>query len=151
MAKALAAVLTAPPPPRLAEPTAGRPLGRTQPTALAAQRERKEVTVPGSTAAGCETYIVDEWLTLRWHAGGVDKAVPTGVRVVAAPLGESVIYQDASRAGPPALVVQVPLVRDESTVVDFKWPERARRLEVFWSTGIAIEFRARSRSRTRRR
>jgi len=143
VARALAAVLSAPPPPKLAEPAAGRPLGRTAPTTLAAARSRKEVNVPGSTAAGCETYVVDEWLTLRCHAGGRDKAVPVGVKVVAAPLGEWVIYRDASREGPPALVVQVPLVRGEATTVDFRWPERGRRLEVNWggrTSGVTIEF-----------
>ena len=75
------------------------------------------MNVPGSTAAGCETYIVDEWLTLRCHAGGVDKAVPIGARVITAPLGESVIYQDRSREGPPALIVQVPVIRGESTTI----------------------------------
>jgi hypothetical protein len=144
VARALAAALSAPPPPRLAEPGAGRPLGRTTPTALADARQRKEVTVPGSTAAGCETYIVDEWLTLRCHDRGTDKAVPLGVRVVASPLGESVIYRDAPRAGgPAALVVQVPLVRDQPTTVDLRWPERARRLDVAWGNrlrGVAIEF-----------
>jgi hypothetical protein len=161
VAKALAAVLAAPPKPKLAEPAPGRPLGRTAPTTLAAARSRKEVNVPGSTAAGCETYVVDEWLTLRCHAGGRDKAVPTGVQVVAAPLGEFVIYRDASREGPVtmgpqaapnpgppaadprALVVQVPLVRGEATTVEFRWPERGRRLDVNWggrTSGVTIEF-----------
>jgi hypothetical protein len=143
VAKALAAVLAAPAAPRLVEPAAGRPLGRSTPTTLAAARSRKEVNVPGSTAAGCETYVVDEWLTLRCHGGGRDKAVPTGVQVVAAPLGESVVYRDASRAGPPALVVQVPLVRGEPTTVDFRWPERGRRLDVYWggrTSGVTISF-----------
>ncbi|APR78710.1 Hypothetical protein A7982_04057 [Minicystis rosea] len=144
VAKALAAVLSRPPSPKLAEPAAGRPLGRTLPTTLASARTRKEVNVPGSTAAGCETYIVDEWLTLRCHDGGIDKAVPTGVRVAATPLGESVIYRDSSRSGPPALVVQVPLIRGEDTAVDFRWPARSRRVQVGWGeriNGVTINFR----------
>jgi hypothetical protein len=143
VAKHLAAVLSAPPPERPKEPRAGRPIGRTLPTTLAAARSRREVTVPGSTAAGCETYIVDEWLTLRCHAGGQDKAVPTGVKVLSAPLSEWVIYRDSSKDGPPALVVQVPLVRGEPTALEFRWPERGRVLSVDWgsrTSGVTIAF-----------
>jgi hypothetical protein len=137
VAKALATALAAPPAVRLPEPDAGRPPGRTLPTPLAAARARNEVAVSGSTNAGCETYIVDEWLTLRCHDRGEDRAVPVGVQVVASPLGEWAIYEDSgagqpARTGPPALVVQVPLLRGERTVVDFRWPKRGRRLDVSW-------------------
>lgn len=132
VAKALAAALSAPPPVRLPEPAAGRPIGRTLPTPLSAARSRKEVVVEGSTAAGCETYIVDEWLTLRCHDKGVDKAAPTGVHVVEAPLGESVVYEDGS-----SLVVQVPVLRDQRTIVDFRWPSGGRRLKARWDLSSA--------------
>jgi hypothetical protein len=132
VARVLAEALTLPPKTRLPEPSAGRPIGRTLPTPLSAARSRKEVVVEGSTAAGCETYIVDEWLTLRCHDKGVDKAAPTGVRVVLAPLGESVVYEDGG-----ALVVQVPVLRDQRTVVDFRWPERGRRLLARWDLATA--------------
>ena len=135
VARAIAGALTAPPRPKLAEPEAGRPLGRTWPTTLAAARSRKEVTVAGSTAAGCETYVVDEWLTLRCHDRGVDKAVPTGVRVKNAALGEWLVYRDASQGGAPALVVQVPLVREHRTTLDFQWPHRKQQLQIEWGYG----------------
>jgi hypothetical protein len=77
VAKALAAVLAAPPAKRLAMPRPGRPLGRTPPTALSLARTRTEVTVPGSSAAGCETYIVDEWLTLRQPGGSLARSTIT--------------------------------------------------------------------------
>lgn len=142
VARALAAALSAPPRPRLTEPAAGRPIGRTLPTPLASVRSRKEVVVEGSTHAGCETYIVDEWLTLRCHAKGADKAVPVGVNVVSAPLGESVVYQDGD-----ALVVQVPVLRDQRTVVDFRWPKVGRRLTARWDLSGGGTF-ARSRDGT---
>lgn len=130
VAKALAAALEAPQKPKLPEPSAGRPVGRTLPTPLRSARQRKEVQVPGSTAAGCETYIVDEWLTLRCHDKGQDRAVPTGINVVQAPLGEVVVYRDASSA----LVVQVPVLRGmPGAIIDFRWPEQGRRLTVQWS------------------
>jgi len=136
VARALAAALSAPPRPTLAEPRAGRPLGRVPPTPLAAARERREVTVPGSTAAGCETYIVDEWLTLRCTDQGVDKAPPLGVRVNAAPLGESVIYRDGK-----SVVVQVAVLRDQVSVVDFRWADRGRRLDTTWDKGkVTVSF-----------
>jgi lysophospholipase L1-like esterase len=129
VAKALAEALARPPAPKLPEPTPGRPVGRTLPTPLASTRDRKEVRVPGSSAAGCETYIVDEWLTLRCHDRGVDKAVPTGIKVYGAPLGEVLIYRDAS-----ALVVQVPVLRNQTATLDFRWPARTRRLSVSWGS-----------------
>jgi hypothetical protein len=137
VAKALAAALSAPPAPKLAQPAPGRPLGRSLPTPLSAARQRKEVQVPGSTAAGCETYIVDEWLTLRCHNKGQDRAAPIGLRVIDAPFGEAVIYKDASKEGPPALVVQVPVIRGEKTELHFRWPEQGRRLQVTWSMWYA--------------
>lgn len=130
VAKALAVALETPPKPKLREPNAGRPIGRTPPTPLSAARQRKEVNVPRSTAAGCETYIVDEWLTLRCHDKGEDRAIPIGVQVVQAPLGEAVVYRDATGA----VVVQVPVLRNvPGAIVDFRWPEQSRRLEVTWS------------------
>lgn len=130
VAKALAVALETPQKPKLPEPSAGRPVGRSLPTPLKSARQRKEVNVPNSTAAGCETYIVDEWLTLRCHDKGQDRAVPLGVKVVQAPLGEAVVYRDATGA----IVVQVPVLRDmPGAIVDFRWPEQSRRLSVTWS------------------
>jgi len=128
VAGALATMLASKPPVKLLAPSLRMPVGRTPPTALADARSRNEVTVYGSTDAGCETYIVDEWLTLRCHDGGIDKAMPTGVAVREAPLGESVTYRD----GTSAVVVQVPVLKAMKTVVDFRWPSRSRRLDVSW-------------------
>lgn len=131
VAKALATALETPPKPKLPEPVAGKPVGRSLPTSLASARQRKEVNVPRSTAAGCETYIVDEWLTLRCHNKGEDRAFPLGVKVIQAPLGEAVIYKDSAGA----LIVQVPVIRDmPGAIVDFRWPEQWRRLQVTWSS-----------------
>jgi hypothetical protein len=132
MARALAEALAAPPRPKLPMPRAGRPLGRTPPTQLSLARSRNEVTVPGSSAAGCETYIVDEWLTLRCHDHGNDKAPPLGVKVRSAPLGEAVIYRDKGYDKDPAVVVQVAVTRGVVTMVDFRWPTRSRRLDTVW-------------------
>jgi hypothetical protein len=135
MARALAAVLSAPPTSRPAVPQAGRPLGRTPPTSLALVQTRSEVLVPGSTAAGCETYIVDEWLTLRCHHEGIDKSPPLGVKVRSAPLNEAVIYLDKNHRrpqDPSAVVVQVPVMRGVVTKVDFRWAKRSRRLDTVW-------------------
>lgn len=144
VAKAIAEAIAAPPKPRLEEPEPGRPLGRTWPTTLAAARSRKEVTVRGSTAAGCETYVVDEWLTLRCHDRGVDKAAPVGVRIGAAYLDEWLIYRDTS-LGTPAWVIQVPLIRQFGMGIDFRWPHQKRHLEISWGAGsgkggVNIEF-----------
>ena len=133
VAHALAAAFSAPEPPKLIMPRPGRPLGRTPPTELKLATSRSEVTVPGSTAAGCETYIVDEWLTLRCHDGGVDKAIPVGIKVRRAPLGEAVIYRDNSYTWrKDQVVVQVAVMRGQVTEIDFRWPERARRLDTIW-------------------
>jgi hypothetical protein len=135
MARALAAVLSAPPASRPLVPQAGRPLGRTPPTSLVLVRTRNEVLVPGSTAAGCETYIVDEWLTLRCHGDGVDRSPPLGVKVRSAPLNESVVYLNRNshrHEEKSAVVVQVPVMRGVVTKVDFRWPKRSRRLDTVW-------------------
>jgi hypothetical protein len=131
VAAALAEALARPPVRKLPSPRPGPPPGRTPPTALALVKSLREVTVPGSSAAGCETYIVDEWLTLRCHDKGVDHALPVGVHVVAAPLGEAAIYRDGGPDAP--LVVQVPVLKAQSTIVDFRWPSRSRRLDATWS------------------
>ena len=88
--------------------------------------------MPGSSAAGCETYIVDEWLTLRCHDRGNDKSPPIGVKVQKAPLGEAVIYRDKGYDKAPAVVVQVAVMRGVVTMVDLRWPARSRRLDTVW-------------------
>lgn len=137
VAKALAEALNAPPAPKLTAPAPGRPIGRTPPTPLSAARERKEIQVFGSTAAGCETYLVDEWLTLRCHNRGEEKAVPNGFLVKEVPYGEAVVYWDSAGSGPPALVVQVPVLRDFPTGVLLQWPAYPykRLLQVTWGGG----------------
>ncbi len=130
VAQALFAALSAPPKIKLPEPEAGRPPGRTLPTLLSAARQRKEVRVPGSTDAGCETYIVDEWLTVRCHDKGRDRAFPVGLKVVQAPLGEAIVTRDTTGA----LVIQLPVLRDfPGAIVDIRWPQKVRRLKVTWS------------------
>jgi lysophospholipase L1-like esterase len=130
VAKAIAAALTEAPKVKLPVPAAGRPPGRTLPTRLSAVRQRREARVDASTAAGCETYIVDEWLTLRCHDKGEEHAVPVGLDVVEAPLSESIVTRDATGA----LVLQVPVLRDHpGATVHFKWPSGGTRtLRVSW-------------------
>ena len=135
VATALAAGLEQKPVPKLPAPPRGMPIGRKPPTSLHDARSRHEVTVPGSTAAGCETYIVDEWLTLRCHDQGADKAAPLGVHVVTSPLSESTVYRD-SKAPERAVVIQVPVLKGEPTVVDIRWPSRSRRLDATWKDGV---------------
>jgi len=130
VAKAIADALAKPTPRRLAEPQAGRPPGRTLPTRLGEARQRKEVRVSGSTAAGCETYIVDEWLTLRCHDKGEDHAFPIGLNVREAPLGEVVVTRDPVGAW----VIQVPVLREfPGAQIDLQWPRSVRSLVVSWS------------------
>src|SRR5262249_45486499 len=47
-------------------------------------------------------------------------------------LGESVVYEDAG-----ALVVEGPVLRDQRTTVDFRWPKGGRRLRARWDLATA--------------
>jgi len=138
-AAALAEALARPPAPRLPSPPAAMPIGRHPPTKLAQVKQLQEVTVPGSSAAGCETYIVDEWLTLRCHDKGIDKAMPLGVHVVKSPLSEHVIYRDGPAGSP--VVVQLPMLKGQETIADFRWPGRGRRLDAKWDgSRVTVSF-----------
>jgi hypothetical protein len=161
VAVALAGALSSPAP--VPPPRAGIPRGRTFPVRLtpllwpwdkwdwegnSGQRvfPLSVELLPSET--GCDTYVSSEWLTIKCGHRGADKADPIGVRVEASPLGESVVFRPdpalaihhsmpygVTLTYHPGVVVMVPLLAGQTTVVDLRWPGRSRRLQFTWQEG----------------
>lgn len=88
--------------------------------------EAPEVTVTGSTAAGCETKMIREWLRVicgRTQAG----LVPTRVTVAVDATGES-----QALAIPRQTSLVTPLEPGRHVEVEFAWTDHTRRLTLDW-------------------
>ncbi|GHG71008.1 hypothetical protein [Comamonas sp. JC664] len=132
VAEALARTLAQPPPSVV--PRRSLPPGRSRvPTPEEWERQR-EITVTGSTRAGCETYQLREWLRVTCRQQSA-RSAPTGVRVASGGHGEAMPL--AVRAfDAPALKDEkaftslvVPVLQGDVLLADFTWTDRTQRLE----------------------
>jgi len=108
-------------------------------------REAPEVIVTGSTAAGCETKRVHEWL--RVLCGRIARGTaptpedsyaqrividdPTAVAIEHDDTGEAMVL-----AIPHQTSLVAPVVRGREVVVQFTWSDHTRRLRVTWPSGM---------------
>ena len=123
VAAALATVITAPPPVILRV--------RTLVPVPEVFRVATETTVKGSTAAGCETKRVGEWLRVlcgRTEAGDD----PTDVKVLSDASHESLVMAQYH-----ATSLVTPINEGRSVVVQFAWADHTRDLTVDWPAGAA--------------
>jgi hypothetical protein len=133
VAEALARTLAKPPP--LATPGRGLPAGRSRVPAPEEWRRLREIVVKGSTAAGCETYQLREWLRVTCRPKS-PRSVPTGVTVRSGGRGEAMALSvdafDALRRGGEVhgfTSLVAPVLPGDVLVADFTWTDRTQRLE----------------------
>ena len=121
VAKGLAEAIAAPPP-QPAAPLRARSLVPVPQI----WNEAPEVIVSGSTAAGCETKMIREWLRVmcgRTEAG----LTPTRVTVAVDATGES-----QALATPNLTSLVTPLEPGRHVEIDFAWTDHTRRLTIDW-------------------
>ena len=119
--KGLAEVIAAPPP----QPAAPR-RARSLVPVPEVWREAPEVIVTGSTAAGCETKMVREWLRVmcgRTQTG----LVPTRVTVAVDATGES-----QALATPRQTSLVTPVEPGRHVEAELAWTDHTRRLTIDW-------------------
>ena len=105
--------------------------GRTAPPTLEEWSSmRKEVTVKGSSALGCETKIVREYLRVSCHGKNDSGGSPTSLRILKGGRGEA--YTFAS-GGVTSLVV--PFVEGTDLEAEFSWTDKSHKLVVKWPRG----------------
>jgi hypothetical protein len=124
VAEAIAKTLSTKPP-AVFDPSL--PLGRSWLPTDAEYRHYKEMAVSGSTAAGCETKKVREWLRLRCRQNGVIGPKPKGARILKGGHGDEVIslYSDV-------LTVIVPIVPGDTLEAELVWEGETRALRIEW-------------------
>jgi hypothetical protein len=127
VAEAIAKALSTKPP-LVFDPTL--PLGRSWLPTESEYLHHKEMGVTGSTAAGCETKKVREWLRLRCKQRGVIGPKPRGARVVQGGHGDALIslYGDVLTLIVPVLpgdTMEAELIYEgETRTLRIEWPEK---------------------------
>jgi hypothetical protein len=94
---------------------------------------RKEVTVKGSSALGCETMIVREYLRVSCRGKNDSGGSPTSLRILKGGRGEA--YTFAS-GGVTSLVV--PFVDGIDLEAEFSWTDKSHKLVVKWPRGAPM-------------
>ena len=87
-----------------------------------------EVVVTGSSAAGCETKQVREWLRVR--CGKIGQVWPVGVEVERDDGGEALTL-----VMPREVSLVIPVVKGRELVATIAWPDHTRVLRVGWPDG----------------
>jgi len=123
-AEALHKVLSAPPPPR--PPASGLPAGRSLVPTPQVWHRTPEITVKGSSRAGCETVRIREWLRVAcFRKIGL---TPAGVSLAAGYASETLAV-----ATDEATTLVVALLPKESWSMRFDWVEGSRLLHARWN------------------
>lgn len=126
LAQAIAEALKAP---VKAKSALALPEGRSWPPTGDEWRREKECTVKGSTAAGCETKRVREWLRVRCLPGE-DDAVEF-IEVLQGGHGDFRAWRDDSAA------LIIPVVEGDATKVRFLWSKTEQELRLDFPKGGA--------------
>jgi hypothetical protein len=129
VAEALAAKLAEPAPPPLPRP--GMPAGRTRVPPPRVWRSSVEATVRGSSALGCQTHLIGEWLRVTCLRQG-KKLVPSGIEVERGGHGEAMVVVTDEAA-----TLVAPIFAGDELVATFRWTDRARTLVARWPEGDA--------------
>jgi len=96
--------------------------GRSAPPSPTEWMRQRENLVRGSSAAGCETKAVREWLRVscQTRLGGVE---PVAIDLVSDPRGEAMTVVSSDAA-----TLVVPLLGGDRVEADFRWRDRTQRL-----------------------
>lgn len=92
-------------------------------------RREKECTVKGSTAAGCETKLVREWLRVRCLASDEDDV--ENIEVLQGGHGDARAYRNDGS------VLMIPLVEGDAAKARFTWSKTERELTLDFPKGGA--------------
>lgn len=107
------------------------PAGRTpMPTLDEWNTQRKEVTVKGSSALGCETKIVREYLRVACKGKNDSGGTPKTVQVTKGGRGEVLTF-----AAPGVATLIVPFVEGIFLEAVFSWTDKSYKLGVIWPKG----------------
>lgn len=109
---------------------APRPGRSPAPTLAEWKANQKEVTVKGSSALGCETKIVREYLRVSCRGKNDSGGTPTNVIIRKGGRGEAFTYVGAGVA-----TLVVPFVEGIDFAADFSWTDRSHTLVVKWPRG----------------
>ncbi|MBC8070017.1 MAG: hypothetical protein IAG13_16890, partial [Deltaproteobacteria bacterium] len=114
-------------PPELVKPGAGLPAGRTPVPSPRAWIEAGEVTVKGSTDAGCRTQIIDEWFRVSCNRRKPKLGAPTGVTMLEGDGAElmHLVAEDTA-------VLLAPLRSGEPLRARFDFEKQSLELQVGW-------------------
>ncbi|HVK68833.1 MAG TPA: hypothetical protein VM694_30455 [Polyangium sp.] len=107
-----------------------RPGRSSMPTLAEWSSQQKEVTVKGSSALGCETKIVREYLRVSCHGKNDTGGTPTNVVVKKGGRGEALTY-----ASPGVASLIIPFVDGIDFAADFSWTDKSHTLTVKWPKG----------------
>jgi len=92
--------------------------------------QRKEVTVKGSSALGCETKMVREYLRVSCRGKNDSGGTPTNAKVTKGGRGEALTF---AAVGVTSLIV--PFVEGTDFAADFSWTDKSHPLVVKWARG----------------
>ncbi len=123
VAEAVRARLAGPVP--VPRPGSGLPAGRSPTPTPDTLRDEPESSVAGSTAAGCVTHLVHEWLHVSCRDAGRNH--PTGVTLALGGHGEGMTVTTDEAA-----TLLVPIFAGDDLAADFDWRDRTQRLTVHW-------------------
>jgi len=129
LADALAATLAAPLPRPLRRPAPGLPEGRSFVPTDAEWRAAGEVAVKGSSAAGCTTQIVREWLRVQC------RRQKPGDRFDALELREGRDHATMITHTADALSLVTPMTIGAPITAHLHWKNKVRELAVRWPAG----------------
>lgn len=135
VAKALAAVIREAPPRAKPLPLLALPRGRSRlPRPGEWETQAGEVLVHGSTAAGCTTRQLREWLYVRCARGERASApVPMGVRVDQGGHGDAMTW-----VADGTVTLVAPIVRGDEFKATFFWSDRAQQLVARWPASDVV-------------
>ncbi len=128
LAKAIVEALNRPVKPR---GTLALPEGRSWLPTEDEWRREKECTVKGSTAAGCETKLVREWLRVRCSPVSDEDPYVDGIEVLEGGHGDARAYVNG------AATLIIPVVEGGTARARFKWLEAERELVLDFPKGGA--------------
>lgn len=109
---------------------APRPGRSPAPTLAEWNANQKEVTVKGSSALGCETKIVREYLRVSCRGKNDSGGTPTGVVIRKGGRSEAFTY-----VGTGVATLVVPFVEGIDFTADFSWTDRSHALVLKWPRG----------------
>ena len=106
--------------------------GRTNVPTLSEWASVREVTVKGSSALGCETKMVREWLRVSCRGRNDTNGTPTTISVIRGAGADRYTY---AAGGVTSMVM--PFVEGADIEAVFSWTDKSHKLVVRWPRGSA--------------